>query len=446
MNHNVKRRRNCRGLKEAPQTLIEQIAEVKKGLQNFIQMRQESFGGFCGMFHRRLRRFSTGCQPAAAGAGLDFGTPWPLPQRTMDRPRILWMSEAADKDSKTEEATHKKLEDARKKGQIVKSQDLNAALSLAVVAVLLMVFLSTLYVQALKLFKNALMFRLTPELVEPAAGTLMKTYLAEGALMTAPLALTMTAVALVSGVLQTRMLFTFETLKPDFKRLNPLSGLKNMFSQKTAVGLLKNLVKLGLSGWVMWRTLNGQLKDLLRASSMETGKLFALFQSLLGNLLVNVALLMLAIGAADYLYQRYDHRKSLRMTKQETKEEHKSLEGDPLFKSLRRQRQKQLAQQRMMQQVPEATVVITNPTHYAIAIRYDEDRDKAPVVIAKGLDLVAENIKKIAAANGIPMVENKPLAQQMYKQIELGQEVPAMLYQAMAEILAAIFKDSKRSK
>jgi flagellar biosynthesis protein FlhB len=155
---------------------------------------------------------------------------------------------------------------------------------------------------------------------------------------------------------------------------------------------------------------------------------------------------MLILGVADYIYQRYDFRKSLRMTKQETKEEHKSMEGDPLFKSFRRQKQKQLAQQRMMQQVPEATVVITNPTHYAIAIRYDEARDKAPVVIAKGLDRVAENIKKIAREHKIPMIENKPLAQQMYKQIDLGEEVPAVLYQAMAEILAMIYKDKDKRR
>jgi flagellar biosynthesis protein FlhB len=196
----------------------------------------------------------------------------------------------------------------------------------------------------------------------------------------------------------------------------------------------------------MWNTLTGQLRILLRSASMDTGKLFALFTSLLGKLLVNVAVLMLILGMADYLYQIYDFRKSMRMTKQETKEEYKSLEGDPQVKSFRRQKQKQLAQQRMMQQVPEATVVITNPTHYAVAIRYDEQKDKAPVVIAKGLDLIAENIKKIAGEHGIPMIENRPLAQQMYQQIEIGQEIPAVLYQAMAEILALIFKANKTGK
>lgn len=374
------------------------------------------------------------CQPALAG-GFES-----------EFPNLMFMSEGADKDSKTEAPSQKKLEDARKRGQIVKSQDLSAAISLGVIAIFLMVYLTLLYEHSLTMFRNAFEFRMQPDLAGPAAGTLLKTYLTEGALMGAPIALTMMAVGLLTGFFQSRMLLTFEPLKADFKRLNPLSGLKNMFSQKTFVGLLKNLAKLALVGLVMWNTLTGQLKDLLRASAMETGKLFGLFQSLLGNLLINVAVLMLILGVADYIYQRYDFRKSLRMTKQETKEEHKSMEGDPLFKSFRRQKQKQLAQQRMMQQVPEATVVITNPTHYAIAIRYDEARDKAPVVIAKGLDRVAENIKKIAREHKIPLIENKPLAQQMYKQIELGQEVPAVLYQAMAEILAMIYRDKDKRK
>ena len=373
-------------------------------------------------------------QPALAG-GLTPGLP-----------NLMLMSEAADKDSKTEAPTPKKLEDARRKGQIVKSQDLNAAISLGVVAVLLMVFLTLLYRQSLSLFRNAFEFRLHPDLVGPAAGTLLKSYLAEGALMAAPLALTMMAVGLATGLLQSRLLITTTPLKPDFKRLNPIQGLKTMFSQKTFVGLIKNLVKLALVGWVMWSTLTGQLKTILRASAMETGKLFALFQSLLGKLLVNVAVLMLVLGLADYIYQRYDFRKSMKMTKQETKEENKSMEGDPLFKSFRRQKQKQLAQQRMMQQVPEATVIITNPTHVAIAVRYDETRDKAPVVIAKGLDLVAQKIKDIARSHDIPMIENKPLARQMYKQLDIGQEVPAVLYQAMAEILAMVYKDNPKDK
>lgn len=374
------------------------------------------------------------CQPALAAAG------------ECGYPNLMFMSEGTDKDSKTEAPSQKKLEDARKRGQIVKSQDLSAAMSLGVIAIFLMVFLTLLYEHALTMFRNAFEFRMLPDLAGPAAGTLLKMYLTEGALMAAPIALAMMAVGLITGFFQSRMLLTFEPLKADFKRLNPLSGLKNMFSQKTFVGLLKNLAKLALVGLVMWNTLTGQLKDLLRASAMETGKLFGLFQSLLGNLLINVAVLMLILGVADYIYQRYDFRKSLRMTKQETKEEHKSMEGDPLFKSFRRQKQKQLAQQRMMQQVPEATVVITNPTHYAIAIRYDETRDKAPVVIAKGLDRVAENIKKIAREHKIPLIENKPLAQQMYKQIDLGQEVPAVLYQAMAEILAMIYKDKDKRR
>lgn len=373
-------------------------------------------------------------QPAFAGGF----TPGPA--------NLMFMSEAADKDSKTEAPTPKKLEDARKRGQIVKSQDLNAAISLGVVAVLLMVFLTLLYRQSLSLFRNAFELRLHPDLVGPAVGTLLKSYLAEGALMAMPIALTMMAVGLATGLFQSKLLITATPLKADFKRLNPVQGLKNMFSQKTFVGLIKNLVKLALVGWVMWSTLTGQLKTILRASAMETGKLFALFQSLLGKLLVNVAILMLILGLADYIYQRYDFRKSMRMTKQETKEENKSMEGDPLFKSFRRQKQKQLAQQRMMQQVPEATVIITNPTHVAIAIRYDETRDKAPVVIAKGLDLVAEKIKDIARSHDIPLIENKPLARQMYKQLDIGQEVPAVLYQAMAEILALVYKDYPKDK
>jgi flagellar biosynthesis protein FlhB len=265
-------------------------------------------------------------------------------------------------------------------------------------------------------------------------------YLVQGLIMSAPITLAMMAVGLAGNLFQTRFLFSTEPLKPDFNRLNPIQGFKNIFSQKAFVGLIKNLVKLGLVGYVSWRTVViGQLKPIVRASSMATGKLLSFFTGLMGELLVNVAILMFVLGMADYLYQHYDYKKGLRMTKQETKEEYKAMEGDPRFKQFRRQKQKQLAEQRMMQRVPEATVVITNPTHYAVAVRYDASRDAAPLVVAKGLDLVAENIKKIAKAHEIPMIENRELARRMYRESEIGDEVPVMLYQAMAEILAMVY-------
>jgi len=365
---------------------------------------------------------------------------------SIDRPGMFWFSDASEKDSRTEAPSHKKLEDAKKKGQIPKSQDLSAAISLAIMAVLLTVLLTLLYEQSIIMFRNALSNRLYAELAGQASGVLFKSYLSEAALMTAPIALIMMTAGVIGGLFQSQFLITTDPLKPDIKRLNPIQGFKNIFSQKAFVGLIKNLLKLTLVGLVMWNTLISQLDDLMRASQMDTGKLFGLFTGLLGGLLINVAILMVILGGADYFYQRFDFRKSMRMTKQEVKEEYKSLEGDPLVKSFRRQKQKQLAQQRMMQQVPEATVIITNPTHYAVAIRYDDKKDQAPIVIAKGLDFVAENIKRIANQHQIPFVEDKPLAQQLYKQIEVGQEVPAVLYQAMAEVLALIYRENSKRK
>jgi flagellar biosynthetic protein FlhB len=244
----------------------------------------------------------------------------------------------------------------------------------------------------------------------------------------------------VANVSQTGFLLTSQPLSPDFTRLDPLKGMARLFSVRSSVELIKSIAKAGVIGVVAWHFLNGERATLASLSVTHHTVAARTAAELVWRLSMRACVALLIIAGLDYLYQRIQHEKTLRMTRQEVKEEMRRSEGDPLVKSQFKQRHRQLAMQRMMQDVPKADVVVTNPTHLAVALRYDPESMAAPAVVAKGQRLIAEKIKEIARKHRVPLVENKPVARMLFKSTEIGSPVPVELYQAIAEILAYVYR------
>ncbi len=341
--------------------------------------------------------------------------------------------------NKTEAPTPRRIEEARKEGQVARSQELNTAVILLAAAFLLRgpgkeinTSFSTLITQSLAQIPTA-------ELTEK---WLLQWLYSVGSQVLPPLGvmlfvLMFTAVAVTMG--QTRFLWVGKKIGFDFKRLNPLSGFKRIFSLRGLVEIVRALFKLLVVGWVAYSYLRGHIEDLGVLLQTDFRSALNLFVDLSVNLMLRVGAVYLVLAAADYAYQRWDWLRSLRMTKEEIKEEYKRSEGDPFLKSRIRAQQRRIARNRMMAKVPKATVVVTNPTHLAIAIEYHEGMN-APRVIAKGALRVAEKIVSIAREHHIPIVQNIPLARAMYKTIEVDQEISPDLYLAMAEVLAYVYR------
>jgi flagellar biosynthetic protein FlhB len=261
----------------------------------------------------------------------------------------------------------------------------------------------------------------------------------EFAKVIAPILLISALVAVSANYLQVGFLFSIKPLIPKFNKLNPIEGFKNIFSKNAFVEFLKSAFKIAVVAYVIYSYLKKNfilIPELLAMDMMATAHF-------IGNTIVNtgirVAVVLLVIAIFDYGYQFWEFEKNLRMSKQEIKEEYKMTEGNPQIKSKIREKQRQMSLRRMMTEVPKADVVITNPTHFAIAVKYDAGKADAPLVLAKGKDLIAQKIKEIAKDNNVPIVENKPLAQALYKTVEIGDMVPAELYKAVAEVLAFVY-------
>lgn len=339
---------------------------------------------------------------------------------------------------KTEAPTPKRREEAREKGQVAKSQDLPAAIVVLVGLVTLQVLGPGLWLKLLAIMRSAV----DPtgpihsrELI-PAAGAAAKTI----TWAMVPLLGLLFLAALVALYWQVGFLFTWQPLTPTLDKLNPIEGIKRMFSAKTAVAAVINLFKLSLMVAVVYLTISGAMNVILYSMDMDCADLYTMGAGMLLQLGIRLAAVMLILALADYAYQRYRHEKDMKMSKEEVREELKHMEGDPLMKRRRRETQMKLAMQRLQRDVPRADVVVTNPTHLSIALRYRPDEMAAPRVVAKGADLMAYRIRQIAAVHGIPIVERKPLARMMYDAVEVGQDIPERFYTAIAEVLAYVYE------
>ncbi len=342
-------------------------------------------------------------------------------------------------DDRTEAATPRRRQEARQKGQVAKSVEINSAALMLMAFWLFSItgsrFFTGLTTVMRRAFSNLPTADLTVE--EIFAGTM-----AIGAAMVwtlAPFVIPLLVVAIVANMLQVGLLFSGKTLKPDLNKINPMTGLKRLFSLRGIVDLIKSIIKVLIIGGVVYITLRDNYPLVLVTSRMPLSEGVVALAQLGIEVGFRVAMIMVVIAALDYVYQRYEHEKSLRMTKQEVKDEMKQYEN-PQLKNRIRARQRQLALSRMMAAVPEADVVITNPTHFAVALRYEQGKMQAPQVVAKGQRLVAQRIKEQARENNVPLVENKPLARNLFKNVEIGHSIPSDLFQAVAEVLAFVYR------
>ena len=346
-------------------------------------------------------------------------------------------------DDKTESPTPRRRMEARSKGQIAKSHDLTSA-------VLLLAAFGGLY-----FFGPPLCQMLTAMIVAALSGDTPDSLSALRLLASAmglqlgrhllPLLGGLFLVALVVLFAQVGWLFTWQPLMPSLNKVNPLTGITRLFSARSVMMAVINLVRLLFVGGVAYLTLSGSAAAVLSATSLGFQDIIVLSATLTFELGMKLAAALLILALVDYLWQRNRHERDLRMTKEEVKDELRSMEGDPHIKRRRRQLQLQLALQRLRKDVPTADVIVTNPTHYAVAIKYDSDSMEAPRVVAKGADYVALRIRQLASELGIPTVERKPLAKALYETVEVGQYIPEKFYRAVAEILAYIYELTGRS-
>ena len=341
---------------------------------------------------------------------------------------------------KTEKATPKKRQETRKKGQTAKSQDINTAVVL--LAVFLYFLFAGSYLQngVFSLFKSSFQDFLLMDATEGNLKVIFLRIVKELALYIGPIMLVAMIAGAAANFLQVGFLFTSEAIQPKLEKINPISGFKRVFSIRAIVELLKSILKIGFVGIVTFAVLWKRMDEILVLGQKPIGVALATLGSLTlqMGLFASGALMFLAV--LDFLYQKYDFEKNIRMSKQDIKDEYKNSEGDPQIKSRIKQRQREMAMRRMMQEVPKADVVITNPTHYAVAIKYDEAKRDAPFVVAKGVDYTAQKIKLVAKENEVITVENRPLARALYSQTEIGDTIPEEFFKAVAEILAFVYR------
>lgn len=341
---------------------------------------------------------------------------------------------------KTEAPTPKRREEARRKGQVARSVELSSVFVLIASFSVLQASGQSMYEQMgtfmRKTFEYKALASFNENSVANWASEASTTFLG----VMAPILFALVVVGLVINLAQTRLLFSTEALKPSFGKLNPIAGLQRMFSGRSLVDLGKSLFKISVAGFVGYQILSEKYSTFLLLQSGSLATQMGTIGAVALELGFKVGAALLVMAGLDYLYQRHQFEKGLRMSRTELKEEFRSTEGDPQLKGRIRQMQKTLARRRMMQGVPQADVVVTNPTHLAVALKYDAARMAAPTVVAKGERLIAEQIKKVAREHSVPILENKPLAQALFKMVDVGDQVPASLYQAVAEVLAFVYQ------
>jgi flagellar biosynthetic protein FlhB len=343
-------------------------------------------------------------------------------------------------------ATPRRRQEARRKGQVAKSREVNSAL-------MLMAALAALGLLGPRLLQGIAdtfgMFFTMPNNLDLGlenAMTILLLTLQRVFVLLAPFLLAMVGVALVSNLMQVGVLFSSDSLMPEAERIDPIQGLKRLFSMRSLMELLKSLMNIGVIGYVCYYTLRQSIPGLATLADRGVNEVFYYLGDVGFRIGLRAGFVLLVIAVLDYAFQRYEFEQSIKMTPEEFKREMREMEGDPMIRARVRSIQREMAQRRMMEAVPEAEVVVTNPTEYAVALKYESGSMAAPVVVAKGRRLVAQKIRDLAQRHGIPIVEDPPLARALYKQVEIGRAIPETLYRAVAEILAYVYRLQKKGK
>lgn len=353
---------------------------------------------------------------------------------------------ADDQGDKTEAPTPRRRAEAREQGNVARSQDLTVAL-------LLLGVMLTLHatgpkmVEALKVLVHEM---LSPDFLsdfttESATTGAMHCLYVAGVAM-APLLIGVVVIAIVANILQVGLYFSPTRLQPNIAALNPFRGVGRIFSTRSPMNLLMGIAKMIVLSLVAYSAVHSRIADVVGVERLSFVQIFGLGAGLVYSIAIRVGVALLILAIIDYSYQRWRHEQDLKMTKQEVKEEMRRMEGDPKIKQRRRQIALQMLKRKLKKDVPTADVVVTNPTEFAVALKYDAQTMHAPRVIAKGQGPIAQHIREIAIASGVPILERKPLARALYKMVEVGQEIPEQFYSAVAEILAYVYELSGRMK
>ena len=359
---------------------------------------------------------------------------------------LQWFAKDGEGGEKTEPATAKKLKDARDEGKVAKSRELNSAFDLIVFFLCLKIFVSFVGGKFIDIFSY--IYENMPDFVKinegglsvQAAAGLIASVTLKSLIIMLPFMAFGFVVTLLVSIVQVGWKVSTKPMKPELSKLNPLNGFKRIFSKDSLFELVKSILKIVIIIYIAYTSIKDNANDLFALYDLGLNQAVALVGTLIINTGIKISIVYLVIGLADFIYQKHKFNEDMKMTKQEVKDEYKNTEGDPQIKGRQRRKMQEVSQKRMMQDVPKADVVITNPTHFAVALKYEAKVSSAPVVLAKGEDYLAQKIKEVARENKIEIVENKPLARMLYHNVDVGAEIPPELYQAVAEVLAAVYK------
>jgi len=349
------------------------------------------------------------------------------------------MAEDNKDQEKTEQATSKRKQDAREKGQVAKSRELA---SVAVLGACLLYFYFDASVMANRLmdmmkmsFRKSGQLTITIDTVQ----SLLLDHVFQIFTLLGPFLLIVLLAGFVVNILQVGFLFSSEAITPKFSKIDPIQGFQRLFSLRSLVEFFKVILKMAVVGIIAYLTIKGEIKTILPLIDLNVNDILSFIGKVSFKILYTTCWVLVILAILDYAYQRWEHERSLKMSKQEIKEENRQTDGDPLIKGRIKRLQREIARKRMMSAIPKADVVITNPTHLAVAIRYQPETMNAPCVIAKGAGFIAERIKEIARNSGVLVIENKAVAQVLYKMVAVEQTIPINLYKAIAEILAYVY-------
>jgi flagellar biosynthetic protein FlhB len=348
---------------------------------------------------------------------------------------------------KTEPATAKKLKDARDEGKVAKSKELTSAFDLICLFLVLKIFVS--YVASGFTYTFQYAYGRIPDFVEVTAKefsikeltSFLNVIFLQMFKIAIPFMAFGFAVTLIISILQVGTKIATKALQPKPSKMNPANGFKRIFSKDSVFELIKSIIKIFIIAYIAYTSIKDKADDLFILYDIPLEQAIGLCGEIIINTGLKISIVYLVVGFADFIYQKFRFQEDMKMTKQEVKDEYKNTEGNPEIKGRQRQRMREVSRQRMMNDVPKADVVITNPTHLAVAIKYDAEVSRAPIVLAKGEDFLAAKIREVAKENNIRIVENKPLARMLYANVDIGREIPPELYQAVAEILAMVYNN-----
>lgn len=365
-------------------------------------------------------------------------------KKTILKLNLQWFADG-EGGEKTEPATQKKLEDARKEGKVAKSKDLTQAFELVVLFLLLKVFIGYVGERMVNLFdatigRMAEFYQVNQIGVSiQAVSNLITSAILEMLLIVWPFFVFGFVITFLVTIYQVGWKVSGKPMQPKLSKFNPINGFKRIISKDSLFELLKSIIKVVVIIYIAYTSIKDEANNLFVLYEISINQAVALVGEIIIDVGLKISIIYVVVGLGDYIYQRFKFNNEMKMTKQEVKDEYKNTEGDPQIKGRIRQKMREVSQRRMMQDVPKADVVITNPTHFAVAIKYDAEVSKAPVVVAKGEDFLAQKIKEVAKENHVEIVENKPLARMLYHNVDIGSEIPPELYQAVAEVLAMVY-------